>query len=322
MRAVQFQEGGDPSVLELVEVDRPSPAPGEVLVETKAASINPIDAKLREWGSPEGPKTSGSDIAGVVEAVGDGVDEFSIGDRVFGTGLHTGRFTGGTFAEYVAVPTDLLAHLPGDVSFDEGAALALVGVTAWRAFIDHADLGPGQTAFVHGGNGGVGHVAVGLAAAVGASPVATARPDHHEAVRSFGATSVLDYGRDDLAEAAREATGGADAILDHMPGTYLETDVEIAGYNGDISIIAGGDATLDTSAGRSKELSVHPMSMSNLATHPHEPDMAPILERLARLVASDRLSVAIDRTLALEDAREAHRAVLEDSVVGKIVLHP
>ena len=323
MRAVRYHEAGEPGVLGLEDIERPEPGRGEVLVEVEAASVNPVDAKFRAWGVPSMPKTTGSDLAGTVAAAGGGVD-YAVGDRVFATGLHTDRFAGGSFADYALVPTDLLASLPDGVTFVEGAAVALVGVTAWRAFVDHAGLEPGATAFVHGGNGGVGHVAVGLADALGATPVATARPEHHDVVRTLGAGAVLDYGRDDLAAAARAAMGGgADAVLDHMPDRYLGTDVELATQGGDVAVIAGGESTLpDVIAARSKELALHMMSMSNLATQPEMPDIAPVLTRLGRLVADGRLEVAIDRTHGLTEAAEAHRAVMEESVVGKIVVEP
>lgn len=323
MRAVRYHEGGDPDVLTIEEIDRPDPARDEVLVEIRAASVNPVDAKFRQAGLPRLPKTTGSDLAGVVTDVGDGVEEYAEGDRVFATGLHTGRFEGGSFADYATVPTDLLARLPETVSFQQGAAVALVGVTAWRALVHHAGLEPGGTAFVHGGNGGVGHVAVGLADALGVTPVATARPEYHDALHALGAETVLDYTRDDLADAAREATGGADCVLDHMPGQYLETDVGISAFEGNIVLIAGDETTLpNVGTARSRELTVHPMSMSNLATHSNMPDIGPILDRLGRLVADGRLDVRIDRTYSLEEGAEAHRAVLDESFLGKILVEP
>jgi NADPH2:quinone reductase len=323
MRAVRYHEGGDPDVLRLEEIDRPEPARDELLVEVRAASVNPIDTIFRAQGAPRLPKTSGSDLAGTVAAVGEDVTDYDVGDRVFATGLHTGRFAGGSFADYAVAPTDLVAPLPEAVSFEAGAAVALVGVTAWRAFVHHAGLEPGTTAFVHGGNGGVGHVAVGLADALGATPVATARPEHHDAVRDLGAETVLDYERDDLAAAARSATDGAAVVLDHMPDTYLGTDAKIAALGGDVVVIAGEEATVpDVTVARSKELAVHMMSMSNLATHPDMPNIGPILERIGRLLAAGRLDVTVDRTYPLADAAEAHRAVLEESYVGKVVVRP
>jgi NADPH:quinone reductase-like Zn-dependent oxidoreductase len=264
-----------------------------------------------------------SDLGGVVAAVGEDVDGYAEGDRVFATGLHTGRFAGGSFADYATVPTDLLAPLPEAVNFEEGAAVALGGVTAWRAFVHHTRLEPGETAFVHGGNGGVGHVAVGLADALGATPVATARPDHHDAVRELGAATVLDYERDGLAAAARAAVGDAEAVLDQMSDRYFGFDADVAAFEGDIVVIAGGEVALDdVAAARGGELDIHMMSMSNLATHSDMPDIGPILERLAALLANDRLEVRIDRTYPLEEAAEAHRVVLEESVVGKILVTP
>ena len=323
MYAVRYHEAGGPEVLQYESIDRPEPGDGEVLVEIEAAAVNPVDAKIRAGSDPEAPKTTGSDLAGVVSEVGEGVAGFEAGDRVFATGLHTGRFTGGSFAEFATVPTDLLAQLPEEVSFEEGAAAALVGVTAWRALVDHADVSPGESAFVHGGNGGVGHVAVGLADAMGASAVCTARPEYHDALGELGAEAVVDYEREDLTESIRRLTGGADAVLDHMPDEYIETDVEIAGLGGDIVIVAGGETTFPaTSPARSKELDVHMMSMSNLSSHPNMPDIGPILTRLGRLLAEGRLEVAIDRTYPLEEGAEAHRAVMEESVLGKILIVP
>jgi len=323
MDAVRYREAGEPDVLEQESIDRPEPGPGEVLVEVRAASVNPVDAKLRAWSEPDRARTSGSDLAGVVEAVGADVTEYEPGDRVFATGLHTARFEGGAFAEYAVVPLDLLAELPDSVSFEDGAAVALVGVTAWRAFVDHAGLEPGGTAFVHGGNGGVGHVAVQLADAMGATAACSTRPTFHEALADLGADHVVDYERDDLADAVREGVGPSDVVLDHMPETYLGTDMELAGMGGDVVIVAGGESTFpDASAGRSKELDVHLMSMSNLATHAALPDIGPILERFGALLAEDRLEVVVDRSYPLAEAPEAHRAVLEDSFLGKILVVP
>lgn len=323
MYAIRYHEAGDLDVLQYESIDQPEPDHGEVLVEVRAASVNPVDAKIRAGVDPEGPKTTGSDLAGVVVEVGDGVTKFEAGDRVFATGLHTGRFSGGSFAEMATVPTDLLAELPDGVSFEEGAAVALVGVTAWRALVDHADWEPGDSVFVHGGNGGVGHIAVGLADAMGGSAVCTARPEYHDGLRELGAETVIDYRDDDLAESVRDATGGADVVLDHMPEEYMDFNVEVAAMEGDVVIIAGGDTTFPgTGPARSKELSIHMMSMSNLSSHPEMPDIAPILEQIAELMADGRLEVVIDRTYSLEDGAEAHRAVLEESLLGKILVVP
>ncbi|MFB6309995.1 MAG: zinc-binding alcohol dehydrogenase family protein [Salinirussus sp.] len=323
MQAVRFAEAGGPEVLSVDDIERPTPDPGEVLVEIEAASVNPVDAKVRMRREPPRPKTTGSDLAGTVTAVGDGVERYTVGDRVFATGLHVARFDGGSFAEFAAVPTDLLAPLPDTVSVEEGAAVALVGVTAWRAFVDHAGLTPGSRAFVHGANGGVGHVAVGLANAMGADVAGSAQSRYADPLSELGAEFVVDYTRDDLVDAVLDGFGTSDAVLDHMPEQYLGTDVDLAAFGGDLVFIAGGKATFpDTSAARSKELDLHMMSMSNLATHRELPGMTGILEHLADLVANDRLEVLIDREYDLADAADAHRAVMEESVLGKILVIP
>ena len=323
MDAVRYRTAGGPEVLELESIDRPTPGHHGVLVEVEAAAVNPVDAKVRMRRDPPRPTTTGSDLAGTVAAVGDGVTDFEVGDRVFATGLHTARFAGGSFAEYAAVPRDLVARLPDGVSFESGAAVALVGVTAWRAFVDHAGLEPGGSAFVHGGNGGVGHVAIGLATAMGASVACSAKPTYADVLTDLGAETVVDYDCDDLVAAVTDEFGHADVVLDHMPETYLGTDVELAAFAGDIVVIAGPEGTVpDASAARSKELDVHMMSMSNLATHRELPPMAPILEKLGRLLADGRLEVLIDRRYDLDQAAEAHRAVLEESVLGKIIVVP
>lgn len=323
MYAVRYHETGGPDVLRYEEVDRPDPGHGEVLVEVRAASVNPIDVLLREARPPESSKTTGSDLAGVVREVGPGVERYAPGDRVFATGLHTGRFSGGSFAEFAAVPLDLLAPLPDELSFEEGAAVALVGVTAWRAFVHHAAVEPGDTVFVHGGNGGVGHVAVQLASAMGASVTCTARSEYHDALAELGAETVVDYTREDLAAAVREATGGADAVLDHRPHEYIDLDIEVAAFGADLVYIADGEVTVsDTLPARGKELDMHWMSMSNLATHAELPDIGPILERVAGLVADGRIEVVADRTYPLEEGAEAHRAVAEESLLGKVLVVP
>ena len=158
---------------------------------------------------------------------------------------------------------------------------------------------------------------------MGASVVCTARPDHHGTIAALGAEHVIDYERDDLIEAVRDAVGDVDVVLDHMPTEYLGFDVDIAAFGGDIVNIAGEEAPFpNVSRARSKELDVHLMSMSNLVTHPDLPNIGPILDRLAHLMVTDRLAVLIDRTYPLEETAAAHRAVMEESIVGKVLVIP
>lgn len=321
MQAVRYHEAGGPSVLRVEEVDRPAPRADEVLVAVHAASINPTDAKRRQWGPEHLPKTTGSDFAGVVEAVGADVTGFEPGDRVCGTGLHTDRFQQGSFAEYVSVPTDVVARLPDGVGFEQGAAVALAGVTAWRALVDHAGLEPAETCFVHGGTGGVGHLAVQLSAATSADTIATVGSE--EAGRKaevFGADTVLRYDADDLLGAVDRP---ADVVLDHRVDEYFGFDVEIAAFGGRIVQYAGEDGAFEGArTGRGKGLTIHMMNMSNLATRPECPDVSEPLASVLELVERGAVTPSIHRTYGLDEAAEMHRAILEDSFVGKLVLVP
>ncbi|WP_266077793.1 NADPH:quinone reductase [Haladaptatus caseinilyticus] len=318
MRAVRYHEHGGPEVLRVDDIDRPEPDDDELLVAVRAAGINPVDTYFREGSYPPGdlPWIPGSDFAGVVEAVGADVEAFERGDRVFGTGLGNDRQ--GTCAEYLTAPLDKVARLPDGVAFDEGAAVALVGVTAWRALIDHAGLEPGETCLVHGGSGGVGHVAVQLASATGARVTTTASESYHDRLDALGARTVLDYARDDLVDAVREE-GEPDVILDHRLDDYLQIDADVAKLGarvigiGNEGSAAGFD---DISGARSKELSITLMSMFNT------PDISTVLDRLARLVADGEIAPEIAGVYSLEEVADAQRDVVDESFLGKLVVEP
>ena len=318
MRAVRYHEHGGPEVLQVEDVPRPDPDDEEVLVAVEAAAVNPVDTYFRE-GSYEPddlPWIPGSDAAGIVEAVGEDVGGFEPGDRVFATGL--GRDHPGTCAEYVAAPTDRVARLPDGVPFDVGAAVALVGVTAWRALIDHAELEPAERCLIHGGSGGVGHVAVQIAAAAGADVTTTAAPDYHPRLGTLGADALFDYQREDLADAVADA-GAPAVILDHRLDEYLQFDADVAATGARIVGIGNAEARAgfsDVAAARGSELRIHLMSVFNT------PDVGAVLERLAGLLAAGDLTAEISRTYDLEAVGDAHGAVLEESFLGKLVVEP
>ena len=324
MRAVRYHEGGEPGVLRIDEIDRPDPAADEVLVEVRAASINPTDAKRRDRGTGPTPKTTGSDFAGVVSGIGDRVTGFEPGDRVCGTGLHTTRFHRGAAADYVAVPTDVVTHLPDGVSVEQGAAIALVGVTAWRGLLDHGGLEPTDRVLVHGGTGGVGHVAVQLASAMRANVVATAAPDRLDVTRDFGADAAVSYAADDLLAAVTDhAPNGFDVVLDHRAFEYFTLDLEAAAFGGTAVLYGGVEGTVELPrAALVNNLAVQAMTMSNLSTRESTPTVASVLDRVLELAAAGHLEAAIARTYGFDEVDEAHRAVLEDSYVGKLVILP
>ncbi|WP_440771206.1 NADPH:quinone reductase [Natronorubrum sp. DTA28] len=321
MRAVRLHEHGDADVLQVDDVDRPEPADDELLVEVAAAGINPVDTYFRD-GSYEPvsvPFTPGVDFAGVVAETGSAVEGFAEGDRVFGTGIGNGGFQG-SYAEYTTVPTDRVVHLPDGADLTEAGAAGVAAVTAWRALIDHADLDPAEHCLVHGGSGGVGHAAVQIAAAVSARVVTTGSETYHDDLEALGAETVLDYGRDDLADAVLEASdGGVDAILDHRLDDYLQFDADVAATG--CRVVGIGENSPDPAftndgAARSKDVSYQFMSMFNT------PDLRVPLRGVAHLMATDALGIEIARSYDLDEASQAQEDVMNESFLGKLVIEP
>jgi NADPH2:quinone reductase len=321
MRAIRLHEHGGPEVLTVEDVAKPDPGADEILIEVAAAGVNPVDTYFRD-GSYDPvalPFTPGVDYAGTVEAVGDGVTDFSAGDRVFGTGIGNAGYQGG-YAEYAVVPTDRTAHLPDGADLTEAGAAGVAAVTSWRALIYHAGLGPAEDVLIHGGSGGVGHAAVQIADAVSARVHTTAAPDYHDAVADLGARTVFDYSRDDLADAVLDASGGGvDVVLDHRLDDYLQFDADVAASSG--RVIGIGENSPDPGfsndgAARSKDVSYQFMSMFNT------PDLRVPLRGVAHLLADDRLGIELAETYELDEAAAAQRDVMEASFLGKLVVTP
>jgi NADPH:quinone reductase len=320
MRAVRYHEHGAPDVLQIDDVDRPEPATDELRVEVRAAGVNPVDTYFRDgsYEPPEFPMIPGVDFAGVVDSIGSGVSQFDVGDRVFGTGL--GNEYQGSIAEYLVAPLDRVAALPDGVPFETAGAAGVAAVTPWRALVDHAALEPGEYCLIHGGNGGVGHVGVQLAAGLGSRVVTTARPTHHERLREFGAHAVFDYDRDDLERVVLKATGGGpNVIVDHMLERYLQFDCDVAAPYARIILYRNRHREAgftDVPAAGGKELEFHLMSAYNT------PRLAEPLTRIGRLLADGWLDIAVEETYELDEVAAAHRRVREESVFGKLVVTP
>lgn len=321
MRAVRIHDHGGPEVLSVEDIPRPDPGPNEVLVEVAAAGVNPVDTYFREGSyTPVGlPFTPGVDVAGTVVATGSAVETISVDTPVLGTGIGNATHQG-AYAEYAVVPTDRLVSLAGDVDLQTAGAAGVVGCTAWRALVDHAALDPAESCLVHGGAGGVGHVAVQIAAAMGATVITTAAPTYHDTLADLGADVVLDYERDDLASAVREAAdGGVDVVLDHRLDEYLQFDADVAATGGRVVGIGENrpdPGFSDDGVARSKDVSYHFMSMFNT------PDLRDPLGGVAQFMATDRLSVHIADTYPLDAAAAAQQAVIEESYLGKLAISP
>lgn len=310
MRAVQAVRFGGPEALEPVEVERPSPISTEVRVAVAAAGVNPVDCKTRRgegvarWvGAP--PFIPGWDVAGTVDATGYGVTRLAVGDRVLGMPWFPRR--AGAYAEHVTAPSRQLARVPDGMDLREAAALPLAGLTAWQSLVDTADLRAGQTVLVLGAAGGVGHLAVQVAKARGASVVASARPERHAFLRELGADELVDRTSVPTAQAAREV----DVALDLLGGEHTRAALETVRPGGVLLAVAdGADERVLAEAERRGVRVSEPLV---------EPD-GHGLELLLALMGEGRLRVTVEEALPLADARRAHERVEAGGVRGKLVL--
>ena len=224
MKAMLLNSFGGPESFELSDVPKPVPQAGQVLVRVHATSVNPLDYQVRRGDYHDSvplPAITGHDVSGVVEAVGPGVTVFAPGDEVWYTPQ---IFDGpGSYAEYHVANEDIVGRKPRSLSHLEAASLSLVGGTAWEALVSRAALRVGESILIHGGAGGVGHVAIQVAKAIGAKVYTTVREDNSEFARSVGADVVIDYRKEDYIDAImRETDGrGVDVVFDTLGGDTL-----------------------------------------------------------------------------------------------------
>jgi NADPH:quinone reductase-like Zn-dependent oxidoreductase len=292
MRAVQVTRFGGPEVLQVVDVERPSPISTEILVRVIAAGVNPVDCKTRRgegvarWlGQP--PFIVGWDVCGTVEAMGYGVTRFQVGDVVYGMP----RFprSAGAYAEYVAAPSRQFAGAPEGISPVEAAALPLAALTAWQCLVDSAHLQEGQTVLVHGASGGVGRLAVQIAESRGAKVVATSHRGDRDALAARDVDVALDL------------VGGDDTKA--LLATLRESGILLA-------VADGADEMVKAEARRREVRVLEPLV---------EPD-GHGLEEISRLVETGRLKVTVEEVFHLEQADLAHEALEKGGRRGKLVL--
>ena len=313
MRAIVVERFGDPDVLELKQIDRPEPGPGELLVRVVCAGTNPVDAKLRRFGGGRrvtAPVVLGYDASGVVEAVGPGVTRFQPGDEVYYMHEVYGRRIG-SYAEYNAVPEAIVARKPVSLTHEEAAAVPLACGTAWEGIVRRLDVRPGETVLIHGGAGGVGSFAVQLAKVCGARVIATAGGENQETLKSLGVDVAVDYTREDPIEAALEATGGegVDAVFDSVGGELVARSIRATKPFGRLATVLDPKGAIERFA--LKNLTLFGILIT--------PD-ARRLEAVGRLIDQGRIRPIVDRVLPLENVREAHRRLDTGHGRGKVVL--
>jgi NADPH2:quinone reductase len=324
MRAVQLEKHGGPEVLKLGEAPRPEPGPGQVLIRIAATSVNRADLQQRSGNYAPPPGESeilGLECAGVIEALGEGVADWRVGERVMTL------LGGGGYADYAAAPAGTLMPVPENLDLVRAAAIAEVWITAFLNVFREAGLRPGETLLLHGGGSGVGTAAIQLAKALGPSPVlvTVGSPEKAEACLGLGADHAILYKSENFAERVLELTGkrGADVILDHIGAAYLEPNLACLALYGRLVIIGLlGGAKAELNIGR---LMVKRQRIigSVLRARPIEEKAritAAFREAVLPRFASGELKPVIHAVLPLAEVRSAQEQMAANANVGKIVL--
>lgn len=304
MKAITYSKYGNPDVLELTDQPMPKVGPGMVLIKVKSAAVNPVDWKIM-GGHLDGimdiqfPVTVGWDVAGVVEAIGIDAPEFEPGDEVIAYGrkdyLH-----GGSMAEYISLPVRVLARKPKSLNWEQAAGLPLTGLTAYQV-LTRLGLTAGETVLIHGGSGGVGSVAIQLAAGLGARVIATGSEKNHDYMRSLGA-EPLSYGEGLTERVHRIAPEGIDVVAD-LVGGVLDVTLAVLKDGGRQASIA--DAEVIKQGG------------TWMWVRPSGDD----LKALADLAEAGKLTVEIAKAFPLEQAADAYHLSMQGHTRGKIVVN-
>lgn len=330
MKAIHMTRTGDPDVLVAVDIDDPQPAAHELRVRLHAAGVNPVDTKLRRNGllfENALPAVLGCDGAGVVETVGTGVTAFKPGDEVWFCHGGLGREQG-NYARFNIVDENIARRKPASLSFEQAGAAPLVLITAWEALFDRAALADGQTVLIHGGAGGVGHVAIQLARHAGARVCTTVgSPEHAAFARSLGAHHVINYRERPFVDAVLDWTEGrgVDVALDIMGGqVFADTLRAMAHYGILVTLLdPGKDMNWKEARNRNLRIGFELMLTPMLIDLPDaRVRQGEILDRCATLCDAGALTIDVAQTFALRDAAQAHRQIEAGHTRGKLVLIP
>jgi NADPH2:quinone reductase len=320
MKAIQVYQFGGPEVLAVHEVPTPKPGPGEVLVRIRAAGVNPYDTYMRNGAYPVKPAlpyTPGSDAAGTIEAVGQGVTKVKPGNRVY-----TATTLTGAYAEYALARENQVYPLPEKISFSQGAGLWVPYGTAYTALRHHADARAGETLLIHGASGGVGIAAVQFARALGLTVIGTAGTSRGlDLVRKEGAHHVFDHSKAGYPEEILKATGGRgiDLILEMLANVNLATDLKLLALRGRVIVIGNrGEITINPRELMARRASVRGFTLW-AAT---EAEAAEIHAAIAAGLDNGTLRPIVGKELPLKDAPQAHIDVMAPGAFGKIALIP
>lgn len=324
MKAIILEEFNSSS--KLIELQKPVAKEGQVIIKIKASGVNPLDLKIRAGQAVHAqvslPAVLGIDMAGIIDAIGEGVNNFKIGDEVFGMigGIAANQ---GTFAEYIAADANHIALKPSNITFRDAAALPLNTITAWEALVDKANVSSGKSVLIHGGAGGVGHLAIQIAKYLGADVYATGNSHQADLIKSYGATPI-DYTRETVQEYVQTYTNGEgfDIILDTIGGSNLDNSfTAIKRYTGHVvSILGWGTHSLAPLSFRggtySGVFTLYPLISGQGKKHHGE-----ILAEVALIVKSGKLIPLTDKnSYTLETTESAYNAINEGKTKGKVII--
>jgi len=318
MKAIQVHEFGGPEVLKLEEIATPRPAAGQVLVRIHAAGVNPYDTYMRNGTyaiKPPLPYTPGSDAAGTVEAVGEGVTKVKPGDRVY-----TAKTLTGAYAEYALTLESQVHPLPEKISFAQGAGVWVPYGTAYHALHHTADARAGETLLIHGASGGVGLAAVQIARNIGMTVFGTAgTPKGLDLAKREGAHQMFDHTQPGYADQILKATGGrgVDVILEMLANVNLGQDLKLLAQHGRVIVIGSrGDVTISPRDLMSRRASVRAFTLWAVTEAEEKEIHAGIFAGLA----NGTLRPVVGKEIPLAEAARAHKEILEPGAAGKIVL--
>lgn len=320
MKAIRINEFGAPDVMKLEEVPTPVAGSKQVLVKIEAAGVNPVDTYKRSGNYAHKdplPYTPGSDAAGIVAEVGEGVTRWQKGNRVYTAGTVTGAY-----AEYALCEEHQVHRLPDNVSFEEGAGVGIPYATAFRGLFQKARVNSGESVFIHGASGGVGIAATQLANAMGLTVIGTAgTKEGLELVKEQGAHEAFNHREETYLDEVLQLTQneGVDVILEMLANVNLNNDFSVLKKGGRVVVI-GNRGTLDFNPRltMTKEATIYGMSLHNAA----QDDLHRIHAALVAGLEKGFLHPVIGKKFSLEDAPKAHEEVLSPGTYGKIILIP
>lgn len=306
MRAIQIQQYGGTETLQLVQIETPKINADDILIQVKATSINPVDWKIREGYLQEFipyalPVTLGWDVAGIVTQVGESVSDFKVGDEVFS---RPDISRNGTYADFVAVKADEAVLKSAKLDFAQAASLPLAGITAWQCLVDVGQLQAGQRVLVHAGAGGVGHLAIQIAKAKGATVIATASTANQALLTKLGADQAVDYTKGPLSEQIE----AVDLVIDTVGGAVQDDSWAL--------LKKGGMLVSITQAPSEDVAKQHGVASAFVFIEPS----SRILNELNTLVEADNLLPLIENRFSLEQIVEAHVQSQSGRTRGKIVI--